>query len=65
MEIPLTMSIKIEKFDGDPPRFRRGQHIPLLTRIVAFFTGEVLVKDPVEVIERTYSLTEEMKNGTT
>lgn len=38
----------------------------------AFFTGEVLVKEPVEIIERTYCLTEdeakqweELKNGTT
>lgn len=72
MDVPMFMTMKLEKFDGDPPRFRPGDKIPLWERAKAFFTGEVLVKEPVEIIERTYCLTEdeakqweELKNGTT
>ena len=71
MDVPMFMTMKLEKFDGDPPRFRPGDKIPLWERAKAFFTGEVLVKEPVEIIERTYCLTNneamkmmEVKDGT-
>lgn len=72
LEIPLFMTVKLEKYDGDPPRFHPGDKIPFLVRVKAFLTGEVLTKEPIETIERTYCLTkeeakewEELKNGTT
>lgn len=76
LEIPMFMTVKLEKFDGDPPRFRNWNEVPLWERMKAKFTGEILVKEPVEIIERTYCLTaeeakqfakiqEERKNGIT
>jgi hypothetical protein len=58
MEIPMFMTYKVEKFDGDPPRFRTWNEVPWYWKVIAFFSREQLVKEPVEVIEKTYDLHE-------
>jgi len=49
-EVKLTL----KKYDGEAPKYESWAQVPLGERVKSVFTREVLVKDPVEVIERRY-----------